>query len=177
MPSRVLGLVVGILLAGAIGFWIGKTQEGPALAGPACAVTGTLVFDGSAIRIIGNTFESKSLLAFFPDLDGNAPDVCWDFQDLAGNTKFDKLRIDTRPPVGTDGRTPLLVGDANFQGGSQRRVSLRYSKAAPVWSKVDLNGHPVDGVKWSFSVRAELQNGQAVSVDPDIIIIKDKPRR
>jgi hypothetical protein len=163
------------VLVAAIGYWIGTSRGGAARAAPACAGTATVEYDSATQRITlhGNTVEPKVLLVDFERLRGADSDVCWDFRVLGDATKFRKLRIDTTPPNGANGQ-PVLVGDANFQGGTKSRAWLRYAGAKPIWTRVPLNGQQVDGVRWSFAIEAELLDGTTIPYDPDIVIIKPR---
>jgi hypothetical protein len=175
MRSKVVAVLLAVAL-GAVGYWIGARKGGGALAAPSCASTATLEYDPQARRItvFGNTVEPKVLAVDFGRLTGGEPDVCFDIRTADGSEpKFRKLRIDTTPPNGIGGG-PVLVGDANFQGGKKRRAALRYAGSTPIWTKVPLGGQQVDGVRWAFRVEAELLDGSEIPYDPDLVIIKPR---
>lgn len=175
MSSRIVAVFLAVAL-GAVGYWIGVRKGGEARAAPACASTATVEYDPQTQRItvFGNATEPKVLVVDFDRLAGGEPDVCFDFRVADGSEpKFRKLRIDTTPPNGSGGG-PVLVGDANFQGGKKRRAALRYAGSTPIWTKVPLGGHQVDGVRWAFRVEAELQDGTEIPFDPDLVIIKPR---
>ncbi len=176
MKPSVVGIVAGLVVVGALGYFIGRSKGGTGRAPSACAATATVEYDVATrtMRVIGNTTDPKAVLVDFPDLEGSASDVCWDFRMVNGTAKFKTLKIVTTPPAGEDGR-PILVGDGSFKGATGS-ASLRYSGSRPLWSSVRVGGTNVTGVSWKFDVKAELVDGGSITYDPDIIIIKDKPK-
>lgn len=175
MKPKAVAVVVAALVLGGIGYWIGVWRGSPKLRAPACAGTAMIEYDARSqkFKVIGNSsLGAEILLVEFSRLSGAFQDVCWDLSVVNEGTKLKKVEIDTKPPVGSDNRTPILVGKASFPMPPPSQTWLRYSGAKPVWSTVNINGALFPGLQWKFSVRGELVDGRKIELDPEIVIKK-----
>lgn len=181
MPSRVVGLVVGVLLAGAIGFWLGRSQQQPGIDGEGCSAVGTIEYhvDSGKANLIGNTsVEAKALLLDGWNLDPGKSEVCWDFRTVQPPTgvsepDFEWVHVKVAPVAGQNG--PILVGSGKFDPKVKTREKLRY-QSLPNWTTIDWNGARVEGSRIGYEVFVKIKGQEPIKADPDIIIIKDKPR-